>query len=151
VAYTLPTPTDLKTRFPEFTDVADEDITPFINAASIWVDTYEWTETDYFYAIMYLAAHYIAMWQRAEFAATTGGSAGGDTGSSVTTYVSSIKFEDFQVSFGKGGSSSSSTGGGGGTATNASEVLAMSPYGMLFVELRDRNIVPFALLAGPTL
>lgn len=151
MAYTIPTPANVKARFPEFVDVADETIQPFIDAAGIWVDTFMWTETDYYYAIVYLTAHYLALYQRAIFASSTGGTGG--TGGEViegdlATFVSEIKFEDFDVKFGqdKRQSTSGGSSGGGGVVTSSEAIMEASPYGLLFVQLRDRNVPHMAVL-----
>jgi hypothetical protein len=149
VAYTIPTATTFKTRFPEFGDEADDSITPFINAAAIWVDNIVWTEGDYPYAIIYLAAHYFKLYQQALLSAATGVGGGGDGGGETTiqTYLSAIEFEDFRVRFGSGGrtTASTTTGGAGGVSSSA-QFMARTPYGMLFEQIRARNIVPFAIV-----
>lgn len=57
--YTLPTPTDLKTLYPAFTDAPDATVTANINMAALMVDT-SWLESDYQAGIVNLAAHYMA-------------------------------------------------------------------------------------------
>ena len=146
MAYTLPVAGDLKSRFPEFADVANATVAPFINAASLWVDD-SWSERDYPNAIIYLAAHYLQMYQKALLSTSSGGGGGGGSGSEeITTFVSEIKFEDFDIKFGSGGKSSSSTTGGGGAVSSSAALLAMTPYGMLYEQLRDRNVFPFAIV-----
>ncbi len=152
MAYTVPTPADVKDRFPEFEDVADETIQPFINAAGIWLDTYMWTETDYFWGIIYLTAHYLALYQRAVYASSTGGTGGtggGDVGGAVETFVNQIKFEDFDVKFGQDKRQTTSSSGSTsapGVATANEAIMEASPYGLLFVQLRDRNVPHMAVL-----
>ena len=144
MAYTLPTASDLQTRFPEFADVDEESIAPFIEAASLWVDD-SWFERDYPMAIIYLAAHYLQMYQRALLATSGGGGGGGGTGGTeVQTFLSSIAFEDFRVSFGNAGSKSTTTGGGG--VSGSAQLMASTPYGLLYTQLQDRNIVKFAIV-----
>jgi hypothetical protein len=145
MAYIVPTADDLKSRFPEFADVADATIDPFIQAALLWVDE-SWFERDYPYAIIYLAAHYLTMYQRALAAGATGGGGGGGTGeTAVQTYVSDIKFEDFQVKFGTSGRVTTTTGGAAGISAGAA-LMASTPYGMLFTQLLKRNVVPAAIV-----
>jgi len=151
MAYTEPTPADLKERFPEFADSADETIQPSIAAAAIWLDTIQWTETDYFYGIMYLAAHYLSLYQKALAASGGSGGGGGSVGSdTVSTYLSDIKFEDFQVQFRSGSSSAQKSSSSSDAAgSSASSVLGLTLYGLLFAQLRDRNIPKFAVLGAP--
>lgn len=58
--YTLPTATELKTRYPKFAAVADATVTAVILDASRSVDQ-SWFEEDYQPAIMALAAHMLVL------------------------------------------------------------------------------------------
>lgn len=60
MAFVKPTPADLKLRLPEFADVADATIQTYIDMASRFVDT-SWFEEDYTDAILYFAAHLMAL------------------------------------------------------------------------------------------
>lgn len=60
MAYTIPTPTELKTLFPAFTAVDDAIVQDAIDAGARRVDT-TWTEGDYARAIMLYACHYMAV------------------------------------------------------------------------------------------
>jgi hypothetical protein len=144
MAYTLPTAADLKNRFPEFSDIADLTIAPFLEAAQLWVDE-TWFERDYPYAIIYLAAHYLSLYQKALAAGATSGSTGGTGGSEVQTYLSTIAFEDFKVSFGNAGRTTSTSSSSGSVSSSAA-LMASTPYGALYTQIRQRNIVPMAIL-----
>jgi hypothetical protein len=145
MAYTVPTVTDLKTRFPEFADDADEDISPFITASQLYVDTSQWTETDYFYGIIYLAAHFYTMYKQASLAAA--GSGGGNVSADgpVSSFASQVRFEDFSVQFLQDARQKSASLQFGGSSAGK-DLLQTTAYGLLFEQLRDMNIVPFALL-----
>jgi len=67
--YTLPTVSDFRDRFPEFDSKADTQVEAAITDASRRVDN-TWIEGDYQTAILYLAAHLIAV---ADAAASGGG------------------------------------------------------------------------------
>jgi hypothetical protein len=56
MAYTLPTPAYIKTKFPTFAAVEDATVQLYIDEAARTVDT-TWLESDYTDAISYLAAH----------------------------------------------------------------------------------------------
>jgi hypothetical protein len=145
MAYELPDADDLISRFPEFSDATDVQLSPFIQAAAMWVDD-SWFESDYQMAVIYLAAHYYSLYKRALAAsATSGGGGGGGGGGDVQTFLSMIKFEDFQVQFGNAGKSTT-TSTTGGTSSGSATTLAMTSYGALFAELRDRNVVPVTII-----
>ena len=59
MAYTAPTPADLKARYPAFTAVADSAVQIWIDDAMLTVTT-GWLEDDYRPAIMSMAAHNMA-------------------------------------------------------------------------------------------
>lgn len=146
MAYAMPTVVDFKARFPEFADTAPETITAFMNAATLWVDE-SWFERDYPYAIIYLAAHYLQMYQDALASGAIGGSGGGGTGGTdVQTFISSIAFEDFKVQMGNAGKTTNTSSAGGTGASSSAALMAMSVYGLLYVQLRRRNIVPAAII-----
>lgn len=60
MAYVIPTASDLKTRFPEFSTVDDAVVTARIEEATRMVDE-SWTEGDYATAIMLYACHLMAL------------------------------------------------------------------------------------------
>ena len=152
--YVVPTAAELKARFPEFADVADPQVTIFISAAVNEVEPAQYIEKYYTPAIIYLAAHYMWLYQQQLLinanAVSGGGSGGGGEEGAVQTYLSTMRWEDFQVDF---RSSKANTTGGGSTSTwsatmgNVSPLYGRSVYGQLYVELRKRNL-PSVVLIG---
>lgn len=59
MAYTAPTPADLKARYPAFAAVDDETIQYWLTDAERFVDE-SWLEADYAPALMAVAAHHMA-------------------------------------------------------------------------------------------
>ncbi len=98
--YTLPTASDLKTRFPEFTGVADATVNAAIQDAARWVDT-TWEVDDYQPAILYLAAHFLVT-----------GQAVGAEGVYATENIKSERIGPISVTYGDGGSSGSGESNG---------------------------------------
>jgi hypothetical protein len=60
MAYTAPTPAEMKARYTAFAAVADETVQLWLTDAESFVDE-SWIEADYAPAIMALAAHNMAM------------------------------------------------------------------------------------------
>lgn len=60
MAYTDPTPANLKARYPVFASVPDPIVQAAIDEAKRRVDT-TWTEGDYTNAVMLLACHFLAL------------------------------------------------------------------------------------------
>lgn len=56
MAYTAPTPADLRRRYPAFVGVSDDDIQYWLTDAELFVDQ-SWMEADYAPAIIAVAAH----------------------------------------------------------------------------------------------
>lgn len=60
MAYVKPTPADLKAMFPEFATVSDDIVQIYLDLANRFVDE-TWLEGDFANAIMFLAAHFLAI------------------------------------------------------------------------------------------
>lgn len=60
MAYTIPTPATLRTKFPAFTAVPDATIQAYIDQAAGMIDQ-TWLETDYTYGIELYAAHLMVL------------------------------------------------------------------------------------------
>lgn len=60
MAYVVPTPAQLKTMFPEFSTVGDTVVQTYIVLANRFVDE-TWLGADFTNAIMFLAAHFLAI------------------------------------------------------------------------------------------
>lgn len=72
MAYTVPTASDLKARYPAFATVENDTISYWITDAQRYV-TEAWNETDYPVALMALAAHNLALAGYGSEAAATSG------------------------------------------------------------------------------
>lgn len=145
--YDVPTAAEFKARFPEFISVVDQIVMTFISAAANEIEPSQWIEKYYKTAIIYLAAHFMWLYQQQLLVQSqgTGGSGGGGAGSDIQTFLSDMRWEDFEVSFGststgKSGSSSWLQASGG-----ASPLYGKTMYGQLYIELRRRNL-PTVLL-----
>lgn len=124
MAYTLPTPDDIQTRYPVFAAIDDALIQLFINEAALWVDT-SWFESDYTTAITYLTAHFMA--SEGLLLSASGGSSAG----AVSGPIKSERLGDAAISYSDRGAT------GGWTGTDAD--LATTPYGQRFLALRNAN------------
>jgi Protein of unknown function (DUF4054) len=149
--HVIPTAADVKARFPEFATVVDPIVTTFISAAANEVDPSRWSEKYYKVAIMYLAAHYMWLYQQQlliQANASGGIGGGGGAGSEVQTFLNSMSWEDFQIGFGStrtnsGGTNMSWAQSSGG----AIPLYGKTMYGQLYIELRQRNL-PSVVLIG---
>lgn len=111
MAYTLPTPTDFATAFPEFDEIVDAAAAQAaIDLAAMFVDE-TWIEDDYTTAILYLAAH------NASVALANAQSAGLEKIEAISIGPLSIKF---------------------GKQISSSELLS-SNYGGIYLSLRRRS------------
>lgn len=118
--YLLPTATQLKTRFPEFADVADATVDAVIADASRFVDE-SWFELDYQPAIIALAAHFL----------TTEGALGGRT--DVSGAITSEKLGDASWTY------ATPTG-------SASSEFSGTAYGRTFIRIQRVNVPGVVLL-----
>lgn len=91
MAYVAPSPSDFKTRFPQFATVDDARVQIFLTDAGNAIDI-TWLEKDYSPAIQYLAAHLMTLDDIA------GG--GDDTGQQAGP-ISSESFAGMSVSYAK--------------------------------------------------
>ena len=123
MAYVVPTPADLKIRYPAFTSVADATIQSYIDSAQ--VDT-SWIEADYAPAIMAWSA-----WAMTDSGIGTGDEIAGYIGSGVTR----LKSGTLDVSFSDSASSAS------GYETNI--------YGRMFYSLYRKNKGGPRVIVGP--
>jgi hypothetical protein len=152
MAYVVPVAADLRARFPEFTvdSVDDATVTAFINFAveEGAPDPTVWSEKDYTKAIIFLAAHFMSLWKRQVAAdQQAGGGAGSGADSSVATFVDDIEFEGFVVRYGNTKANTSiNTGGAGSNKDTAEQQLGKTMYGVLYLNMLHRNIVPMLVV-----
>lgn len=120
MAYDLPTPASMRTRFPIFAALSDPTLQEFIDEAARSVDT-TWIEGDYTRAIQYLAAHNIVTEGLVD-------PAGSSVSSAVAGPIKSDKLGDASTTW------ATPTEGTGITGPDA--LLARTIYGQRYLALR---------------
>lgn len=123
-----------RSQYPEFDDVAEADIAISIDTASMWVDPQVWTPTDVNLAVQLLAAHFLSLKQQLLSSTQS-------TGIS-DLYVQSVAFGERRISFGQRrfeAAAEKMLGPG-------EQMLLSTFYGMQFIQLRARNIIPIAIV-----
>lgn len=118
MAYTEPTPADLKTRYPAFADVADATVQTYLNDTVTSVDG-SWREADYIPAKAAKAAHEMALAGIGARSEVEGWAAAG---------LTRIKSGNFDAGF----SDAAVARASGGT-------LDATPYGQAFKRILRRN------------
>lgn len=124
--YTVPTASDLQTRYPAFAAVADATVDYWIADAQRVVAT-SWAEADYAPGLMALAAHNMALQGL--------GSAGGAIPAGVTRFKSG----SMEVAFSDAAASAQASGGLGATR-----------YGIEFRTMLRRNSGGIGIVRGST-
>lgn len=130
MAYVPPTPSQIKTRYSEFSSVSDVLIGLMISEAGGYVSQ-SWVERDYQPAIMLLVCHWLTV--EGELGRSNGG--GGAAGLGA---IKRRRVGDVETEFAGFGSSS-----GGGA--NASEY-GSTVYGLRFLELMRLNFPAVAVV-----
>jgi len=145
-----PTVEEFRKVFPEFSEVSDEQIEFYLYTAMQWVDTF-WYPVDAKLAVLYAAAHYLSLHDRASGGEITSGDNGGS--GSVTDpevgkiWVKSVRFRDRQVSYERvGAASEKNSSSGSGSDTSASEFWESTPYGQIYLSFRRRNVAHVAVV-----
>ena len=122
MAYTAPTPADIKTRFPEFASLDDARIQMFIDEAKRFVDE-SWSEEDYAVALRFLTAHTMTM----EGVLNSGGSGPVGSGPLISESLGDASYS-YAARAGQSGLSGSDAD------------LASTPYGQRYLAIRRANI-----------
>jgi hypothetical protein len=126
----------LKARFGEFSTVPDAALTSAFNVVDMLLDSRVWTNlVDFVNARLFYAAH-LATIQQMQLANSANGIGTADL------YMSSITFGERSVAFGR----RLNFGEQKGLAGSGEEMLSMTTYGQLFLQLRNRNIVPIMVV-----
>lgn len=128
MAYTEPTPADVKARYPAFADVADETVQVHLDDTATSVDV-SWREADYIPAKAALAAHTMALAGIGARSEVEGFAAAG---------VNRVRSGNFDVSI----SDSRASRASGGT-------LDATPYGQAYKRILKRNKGGPRLAGGP--
>ena len=147
-----PTIAEFRSAFPEFASVTDDQIQMAIDTAMTWVDTF-WFWPDAKLAVMYAAAHYLWLHDKASGGMISGGGgAGGGTPPVIDSeagliWVKSVRFRDRQVTYDR---VSGSAGGAESTSERVSssseDFWNSSPYGQLYLSFRRRNVPHVAVI-----
>jgi hypothetical protein len=153
VATTMPpTIAEFRAAFPEFQSATDAQIQMAIDTAMTWVDVW-WFWPDAKLAVMYAAAHYLWLHDKASGGLITGGGGtGGGTPPVVDSeagliWVKSVRFRDRQVTYDRVSGSAEGSGGSSETITSSSEDFwQASPYGQLYLSFRRRNVPHIAVI-----
>jgi len=153
VATTMPpTIAEFRAAFPEFQSATDAQIQMAIDTAMTWVDVW-WFWPDAKLAVMYAAAHYLWLHDKASGGMITGGGGtGGGTPPVVDSeagliWVKSVRFRDRQVTYDRVSGSAAGTESGGKSVTTSSEDFwNSSPYGQLYLSFRRRNVPHIAVI-----
>ena len=148
-----PTVAEFREAFPEFASATDGQIQMAIDTAMTWIDTW-WFWPDAKIAVMYAAAHYLYLHDKASGGMITGGGGtGGGTPPVIDSeagliWVKSVRFRDRQVSYERvsGASSGTSESSGEKFTTSASEFWESSPYGVLYLSFQRRNVPHIAVI-----
>ena len=145
-----PTVVEFRAVFPEFDEVSDAQIEFYLATAMQWVDTF-WFPTDAKLAVMYAAAHYLSMQDRASGGEITSGSEG--PGGGVVTdpeigkiWLKSVRFRDRSVTYERVGAASTKQQSGGGSGVSAAEFWEATPYGQMYLSFRRRNVAHVAVI-----
>lgn len=138
MAYEKPTPTEVIARFPEFEGADMEYIYALVEEAAHSVDQ-TWLETDYKPALIYLAAHWLALGVQQGGIETlkTQEQVASGVATDADIYVRAVSFGSRSISFGnkRGG-----LFGEGGMAQKATMMdFETTIYGQLFTMLLRRN------------
>ena len=145
-----PTVAEFRAVFPEFDEVSDAQIEFYLATAMQWVDTF-WYPIDAKLAVMYAAAHYLAMQDRASGGEITSGSEGAGGGVVVDPeigkiWLKSVRFRDRSVTYERVGAASTKQATGSGGGTSAAEFWEATPYGLMYLSFRRRNVAHVAVI-----
>lgn len=125
-----------KSQFSEFDSVPDADIATSLDISKLWLDPTLWTEQDYQLALLFWAAHYLSLRQQQLAGVEFGGTGATDL------YIKTVSFGERRVSFGQRQYELA-----GEKMLGPGEQMLMSTlYGMQFIQLRQRNIIPIVIV-----
>jgi hypothetical protein len=147
-----PTVEEFRKAFPEFASASEEQIQFAIDTGMTWIDTW-WFWPDAKFAVMYAAAHYLTLHDRASGGMISGGSGtGGGTPPIIDpeagkVWVKSIRFRDRSITYDRvSGGADATSGGSGGVTTSAGEFWEQTPYGQMLLSYRRRNVPHIAVI-----
>jgi hypothetical protein len=135
----MATPQDIiqfKATFPPFANVSDPAIATVLNTADLFLDPGPWSAQDWPMARYFWAAHWLQLQQMQTAAAEIGGAGMADL------FLRMVRYEGKMVSFGERQSLSSKEA----TAGPGEELLNFTIYGLMYLQLRTRNIMPVLVI-----
>jgi len=145
-----PTVEEFRKAFPQFSTATDDQIQMAIDTGMTWVDVW-WFWPDMKMAVMYAAAHYLTLNDRATGGMITGGGGTGG-GGSVTDpdvgliWVKSVRFRDRSVTYDRVGTDSSESSSAGPGQSSATDFWKSTPYGQLYLSFLRRNAPHVAVI-----
>lgn len=125
-----------RSQFSEFDTVPDADVASSLDVSALWLDPTLWDPTDYKLALMFWAAHYLSLRQQQLAGVEFGGTGATDL------YIKNISFGERRVSFGQRQYELA----GEKMLGPGEQMLLSTLYGMQFIQLRQRNIIPVAIV-----
>jgi Protein of unknown function (DUF4054) len=152
IAVTMPpTVAEFRNAFPEFASATDAQIQMAIDTGMTWVDTW-WFWPDVKLAVLYAAAHYLTLHDRASGGMITGGGGQGGGGGIVDPelgliWVKTVRFRDRLVTYDRvSASDAASEKTSTKVTTSAGEFWEQTPYGQMLLSYRRRNVPHVAVI-----
>ncbi len=121
--------------FPEFATVSDPAIATVLNTADLFLDEEVWAPRDWPMARYYWAAHMLQLQQIQAASIELGGAGMADL------YMKNVRYEGKMVSFGERQAFAKESSAGPGE-----ELLSLTTYGLMYLQLRARNIMPVLVI-----
>jgi hypothetical protein len=136
--------------FPEFSEVSDEMVQLRLDEGMLWVDAF-WYPVDAKFAVLYAAAHYLSLHDKASGGEISSGEEGGGGGSVVDpeigkVWIKSVRFRDRSISYERVGASDEQQSGSGSEAAASAEFWESTPYGQMYLSYRRRNVPHVAVI-----
>jgi len=146
-----PTVEEFRNAFPEFVSATDDQIQMAIDTGMVWIDTW-WFWPDAKMAVMYAAAHYLYLHDKASGGMITGGGGTGGGAPPVQDpelgliWVKSVRFRDRMVTYDRVGTNEGQQQASGSYTTSSSKFWESSPYGNLYLSFLRRNVPHVAVI-----
>lgn len=145
-----PTVAEFRVMFPEFSEVSDEMVQLRLDEGMLWVDAF-WYPVDAKFAVLYAAAHYLSLHDKASGGEISSGEEGGGGGSVVDpeigkVWIKSVRFRDRSISYERVGASDTKESGSGSEAAASAEFWESTPYGQMYLSYRRRNVPHVAVI-----
>jgi hypothetical protein len=125
-----------RSQFSEFDTVPDADVASSLDVSTLWLDPNLWSAQDYPLAIMFWAAHYLSLRQQQLASVQFGGTGATDL------FIRQISFGERRVAFNQRKYETA----GEKMLGPGEQMLLSTLYGMQFIQLRARNIIPVAIV-----